>query len=97
MKRSDSGTISAQPVRLLGVKNLRACVVLRVTGRSPPFLPTTARDTPFIALRAHAVLMYVLDDLDLRHGNQPLIYHLVQVGDKLLYFILGIDNADHNG
>ncbi len=35
--------------------------------------------SPSNLLRAHAVLMDVLDNLDFRHCNQAFIYHLVQI------------------
>src|SRR5271170_5085422 len=41
--------------------------------------------------------MHVLDDFDFRHRNQTLIHHLVQIRNQLLYLVLRIDHADHNG
>lgn len=54
-------------------------------------------DSESLLLRACAALMYVLDDLDLRHGNQSLVHHLVEIWNQLLHFVLGVDDADHNG
>jgi hypothetical protein len=40
--------------------------------------------------------MHVLDDFDIRDGDQPFIHHLIESADELLDFFIGVHDGDHD-
>ena len=49
-----------------------------------------------LSMRTHAFLMRVLDDLDVRYGDQALVYNFVEEGQRLAYFLFCIHHRDHD-
>jgi hypothetical protein len=59
----------------------------------------TEQQNPVVAasrLRALSSLMNILNDFNIRHGDQSLGNHLIQGRDQALNILFGVDNLDQD-